>query len=75
MYREVGAKHKTPHFHAEYQNDEVVIDFDGNVLEGSIPGKKLKLVLAWVEIHQEDLRANWKLLEAGREHFKIDPLR
>lgn len=37
---------------------------------------KTKLVIiAWIEIHEEDLGANWKLLSEGKEFFKIDPLR
>ena len=75
MYREIGGKHHFPHFHAEYQGQEAVFTFDGEVLEGSIPKKKQKLVAAWAEIHKEDLEANWKLLSEGREYFKIDPLR
>ena len=75
MYREKGGRHNMPHFHAEYQGNEVAISFDGDVIEGSIPNKKLKLVLAWAEIHKEDLEANWRLLTDGREHFRIDPLR
>ena len=75
MYREVGGKHHLPHIHAEYQGTEIAITFDGKVLEGSIPNKKLKLVVAWIEIHKEDLEANWKLLCEGREFFKIEPLR
>ncbi|MCL2079619.1 MAG: DUF4160 domain-containing protein [Oscillospiraceae bacterium] len=75
MYREIGGKHHIPHFHAEYQGQEVAISFEGEILEGSIPLKKLKLVTAWAEIHKEDLEANWKLLSEGREYFRIDPLR
>lgn len=75
MYREKGGKHNLPHLHAEYQGDEVVLSFDGDVIEGNIPNKKLKLVLAWIEIHKEDLQANWDLLCDGRETFKIEPLR
>ncbi|MCL2107993.1 MAG: DUF4160 domain-containing protein [Oscillospiraceae bacterium] len=75
MYREVGGKHHIPHFHAEYQGQEVAVTFDGEVLEGSIPKKKLKLITAWAEIHKEDLEANWKLLSEGRKYFRIDPLR
>ena len=74
MYREVGGKHHLPHIHAEYQGEEVAITFDGEILEGSIPNKKLKLVIAWMEIHKEELEANWKLLSEGREFFKIEPL-
>ena len=75
MYNEKGNKHNLPHIHAEYQNDEIVVDIDGNVLEGNLPKSKLKLLLAWMEIHRDDLYANWKLLSSGKEYFRIDPLR
>ncbi|MFH1051691.1 MAG: DUF4160 domain-containing protein [bacterium] len=75
MYREINAKHHLPHIHAEYQEYEAVISLDGELLGGELPPKKMKLVLAWMEIHSEDLSANWKLLSDGKEYFKIDPLR
>lgn len=75
MYSEQGGKHHVPHLHAEYQDDEVVIDLEGNILEGSLPKNKMKLLIAWTEIHKEDLLANWKLLSSGDGYFKIDPLR
>ncbi|MCL2089239.1 MAG: DUF4160 domain-containing protein [Oscillospiraceae bacterium] len=75
MYREINERHNTPHFHAEYQGEEAAISFDGKVLEGKIPKKKLKLIVAWAEIHRENLEANWQLLSEGREFFKIEPLR
>ena len=74
MYREVTGRHHKPHFHAEYQDDAVAVAFDGEILEGKLPPGKLKLVLAWAEIHRDDLEANWKLLSEGRECFKISPL-
>ncbi len=75
MHREVGNRHKLPHIHAEYQGKEVVVSIRGKVLEGKIPAKKMKLLSAWMEIHKDDLEANWHLLSQGREYFKIDPLR
>ena len=75
MYREVGGKHSTPHIHAEYSGQEIVVALDGTVLEGSIPKSKMKLLDAWLEIHREDLEANWKLLSAGEQFFRVDPLR
>ncbi len=75
MYKEIGGKHHKPHVHAEYQGEEVAVSFEGEILEGGISYKKMKLLLAWIEIHREDLEANWKLLSEGREFFKIDPLR
>ncbi len=75
MYREIGGRHNLPHIHAEYAGDEIVIALDGTVLEGEIPKGKRKLLEAWMEIHQEDLEANWKLLSNGEQFFRIDPLR
>jgi hypothetical protein len=41
---------------------EAVISIpDGVVLEGKIRSSKLKLVLAWIEIYQDELIANWEL--------------
>lgn len=75
MYKEVGGRHNLPHIHAEYAGDEIVIALDGTILEGTIPKGKLKLLEAWMEIHHEDLEANWKLLSNGEQFFRIDPLR
>ena len=38
------------------------------------PRKQTKLVLAWAELHQEDLMADWELVMNGEEPFKIQPL-
>ncbi len=75
MYREMGGKHNMPHIHAEYSGDEVVVALDGTILEGGIPKAKMKLLDAWMEIHREDLEANWKLLSNGEQFFRIDPLK
>lgn len=75
MYRESDGRHKKPHLHAEYSGQEVVVALDGEVLEGTIPRNKMKLLEAWMEIHKDDLEANWKLLSSGEQFFKIDPLR
>ena len=75
MYREVTGKHHKPHIHVEYGDSKVVIALDGEILEGSIPKSKMKLVEAWMVIHHEDLEANWKLLSQGEEYFKIEPLK
>lgn len=76
MYNEKGDKHHKPHIHAEYQGKEIVIALDGEILEDSdkFPKNKLKLIDAWMEIHREDLEANWQLLSEGQRFFKIPPL-
>lgn len=75
MYKENGGKHKMPRIHAEYSGDEVVVTLDGDILEGGIPKSKMKLLDAWMEIHREDLEANWTLLSSGEQFFRIDPLK
>ncbi len=74
MYSEPNGKHNEPHIHAEYQGQEAVFDFDGNIISGAFPNKQRKYVVAWIAIHEEDLRANWKLLQEGQQFFKIPPL-
>lgn len=75
MYSENGGKHNVPHIHAVYSGNEVVVSLDGIVLEGSMPNGKMKLLQAWIELHREELYANWDLLSAGDPYFKIEPLR
>ena len=55
--------------------DAVFAIDSGEILGGGLPPAKLRLVQAWIEIHREDLQADWKLAVEGREVFKIDPLR
>ena len=76
MYYFDNKEHKLPHIHANYGEYDAIISIpDGDVLKGDMPNKKLKLIKAWVEIHQEDLMANWKLAVEGQQLYKIDPLR
>ena len=75
MYKEISGRHHVAHIHVEYSGEEAVISLDGEILEGAIPKSKLKLVEAWMEIHRDDLEANWRLLSNGDQIFKIEPLK
>ena len=44
---------------------------DGELLSGKLPPKKHKLVVAWIEIHQEDLQADRELAANGKKPFPI----
>jgi hypothetical protein len=35
----------------------------------------MRLVTAWVEIHRDDLMADWELAVSGQQPYKIEPLR
>ena len=57
------------------RREAVVSIPEGEVLDGSLPQSKMKLVTAWVEIHQDDLMADWNLAVSGEHPYKIEPLR
>lgn len=76
LYSYDDKKHSEPHLHAEYGEYEASIAIEsGKVLAGNLPKPKMKLVQAWIEIHKEDLLADWKLAVTGEHVFKIDPLK
>ncbi len=69
-------QHHLPHLHVEYQGMKSVVTIpDGELLEGKLPAKKLRLVQAWITIHEDEVMANWSLAVNGEPIFSIDPLR
>jgi hypothetical protein len=71
FFRDVE-KHHEPHIHAEYQGEVAVYSIlDGRLLADALPSKKQKLIVAWIEIHQEDLLADWELAVQGKQIFRI----
>jgi hypothetical protein len=76
MYYADNKQHHVPHIHVEFGDEKAVFNIeDGKLLAGKFPKNKTRLVEAWIEIHREDLYANWKLAVKGEEVFKIDPLK
>ena len=45
------------------------------IVTGSMPQRQQRLIEAWAELHQEELLADWNLLEQGKRPAPIDPLR
>lgn len=76
MYFMDNKQHKKPHIHVRYGDDECVFEIpNGEILSGSLPQNKVRLIQAWIEIHQEDLMTDWQLAVMGQNPVKIDPLR
>jgi hypothetical protein len=76
MYYFDNRQHHLPHIHVQYQGEEIVLSIpEGHILEGSLKSNKLKLVQAWIEIHQDELMADWELASQGQIIFKIEPLK
>jgi hypothetical protein len=76
MFFEIKEKHHLPHIHVRYQNDRASIAIeDGRVLAGELPTRQLRMVEVWVDLHREELLADWILAKEGTEPFRIDPLK
>jgi hypothetical protein len=69
-------KHNRPHVHIRYGEFRagIAID-DGDILFGSLPRSKMKLIQAWIEIHKQELLEDWQLAINGQKPFKISPLK
>lgn len=67
--------HNLPHIHAKYAEFESAINIDdGEILSGELPRKQLRLVQAWIELHRDELIADWQLAVNGENPYKIAPL-
>lgn len=67
--------HNLPHIHARYAEFEASISItEGEVIAGELPRKQLRLVQAWIELHQDELQADWLLAVGGELPYKIAPL-
>jgi hypothetical protein len=76
MFYKNNRQHSVPHIHANYQGQNAVLSIlDGEILAGDFPPRKLKLVRARIEIHYEDLLADWELAVNCKSIFAIEPLR
>ena len=72
MFFKDSVRHRLPHIHAEYQGQTGVYSIsDGLQLAGELPPNKHKLVVAWIEIHKDDLLADWELAVNGKKPFPI----
>lgn len=64
-----------PTFMWSIYGKKALIDInDVCVLQGALPSRQLKLVLAWCVIHQDELMQNWELAKDGKPLNRINPL-
>jgi hypothetical protein len=68
--------HNPPHFHAKYGEYIGIIDIKtGELMEGELPRRALRLVQDWAELHRIELMANWEAAQSDSPEFKrIEPL-
>jgi hypothetical protein len=69
-------EHNPPHFHAYYQGMKAMVDIRTcEIIEGNLPTKQIRLVLAWTEIRKDELLGDWELASNSELPFKIEPLK
>ena len=75
MFAEAGGQHHVAHFHAYWQDLVAVVSIDPiDVIAGSLPTRQRRLVEAWAELHQQELRDDWNRLQDGQPPMPIEPL-
>jgi hypothetical protein len=68
--------HGPPHFHARHAGGQAKVRMDNvEVIESSLGVRQLRLVLAWAELHREELLENWRRARKGETLLEIEPLR
>ncbi len=69
-------EHNPAHIHAYYQDFKAVLNIQTcELMEGGLPTKQLRLVSAWIEIHKDELIADWSLCQNGDKPFSFEPLK
>lgn len=67
--------HAPPHFHAEHQGQDALVDFDGRILEGEIRSATArKLIRQWALLHRLELETNWRRAKKLQPLESIEPL-
>ena len=68
-------RHHKPHVHVFYGDFKASVAIDGELLAGKLPDKQLKILTAWLYIHEDELYAAWNNAVRGIPFDKIEPLR
>lgn len=68
--------HLPPHFHARYGEYRALIDIvTGEIVQGELPSRAIKLIRDWREMHTEELLKNWHESQKDNPVInKINPL-
>jgi hypothetical protein len=67
--------HQPPHFHATYGDQEAIILIgSGDVYQGHLSRRAIRLVQEWEELHRAELVANWELARNVQPLQPIAPL-
>ena len=64
--------HAPPHIHAWYQGNEALISIEiGDLLQGGMSRKALRLLREWIGEHRQELLDNWQRGENLEPFYQI----
>ena len=66
-----------PSVHAKWRNEELIVDFGGNIrsITSGFPKDKADMVSRWAVMHRDEIMRNHLMVGQGAEPLKmIDPL-
>jgi hypothetical protein len=67
--------HAPPHFHVWYGDYKAIVTIHDGIVKGEMPQRALKMVFDWMELHRDELLADWDLAQKGSRLNKIEPLK
>jgi hypothetical protein len=63
-----GREHPPPHVHVKYNEYEACFDLrNGNLIEGKLPGRALKIAKDWVRENGREALKQWENMEKGEK--------
>ena len=78
MRPEQNERHHKAHIHARYQGKEASFDIISREIlatgKDGFTADQTNMVKSWIAIHEQDLLADWELLNSQGTFFKIAPL-
>ena len=66
--------HPPPHFHARYQDQEILVEIESGLVKGTMSRRALRMIFEWAERYQAELLQNWELARQRKPLEPIPPL-
>ena len=57
-----------------YNDYRAIIDIQTGEVEGRLPRRVLNMVYEWLDLHKDELMANWERIERSETIIEIKPL-
>ncbi|MGE5621296.1 MAG: DUF4160 domain-containing protein [archaeon] len=66
--------HNPPHFHARYQEQEIIVEIQTGNVEGKMSQRALTMIFEWTDKYRNELLENWELTKQRKSLKNIPPL-